>query len=76
MLQPQVEEPEQPVADLGPFPSVGVVDLHGLDAVEDLADAPGECDAMRSGAACRAQEHSRRMPRDDRELDADDAQPP
>ena len=68
----QVEELEQAVADLGPLPVVGVVDVHGLDAVDDLADPPGEA-ARRELALLAELQELAPQPRDDDELDADDA---
>ena len=68
----QVEELEEAVADLGPLPFVGVVDVDGLDAVDDLADPPGEPAGGELALLSEPQELAA-QPRDDDELDADHA---
>ncbi len=71
----QVEELEEAMADLGPLPVVGVVDVDGLHAVDDLADPPGE--AARGELALLAEpQELAAQPRDDDELDARPRRPP
>ena len=53
-LEADVEELEEAVADLGPLPAIGVVDVNDLDAVEDLARCARRAGGRRAGAACRA----------------------
>jgi hypothetical protein len=67
-----VEQLEQSVPDLGPLPSLGVMDVDGLDPVHHLADPAGE--APRGELALFAEpEQLAPQARDDGELDADDA---
>src|SRR3954451_22304163 len=68
----QVEELEEAVADLGPLPFVGVVDVDGLHAVDDLADPPGEAAGGELALLSELKELPAH-PRDDGELDADHA---
>src|SRR5215203_4468328 len=57
------------MADLGPLPFVGVVDVNGLHAVDDLADPAGEAAGGELALLSELQELPA-QPRDDGELDA------
>ena len=59
------------LADLRPLPVLGC-DVHDLDAVEDLADTPGELRGTPAGAAFRAGGLAP-QPGNDGELEADHA---
>ena len=67
-----VEELVEAVADLGALPGGGVVHVHDLDAVDDLADAPGEPARGELALLAESQELAAK-PRDDEELHPDDA---
>src|ERR671920_2398013 len=67
----QVEEFEEPVADLGPLPSGGVMDVDDLDPIDDLPDTPSKTPGGKLPLFSELQQLPA-QPRDDEELDADD----